>query len=262
MNRKVQTIAIMRPKAQLDASRKLVEAHGYDTAATSLVEVTRLTDRRWFPFMKELRSGVVDYVLLTSVNGVHCSAARGLSASDVPAHTRMIAIGPRTREALLSAGFHVDTMPQEFSSDGLLKLLQDVAGCNIWLLRSAYGSVSLVDELRRREAVVNEVVMYTLRQLCGPIQRSVIHRVIEGDVAAVLFTSTMTVRGFFECASHRYSREAIVQALRTRVVGAIGRPTEQALRSCGVLVDVVPANATFSDLVSSVHEALIGGESA
>ncbi len=252
----MQSVAIIRPEAQLDASRALVEAHGYTAIATSLIEVVNVEDRRWQTFMKELHGGVVDYVILTSANGVRCVGARGLVAPDIPTQTNVIAIGPRTQQALLRAGFRVDMVPQEFSSEGLLQRLHDVAGCNIWLLRSAHGSVSLLEELRRREAVVNEVTLYTLKQLCGATQQNVICGIVEGDVAAVLFTSSMTVRSFFECASRRYDTDTIVRALSTRVVGAIGRPTETALNRYGVHVDVMPAHATFPDLVSSVHIAL------
>ncbi len=253
----MKTLAIIRPKAQLDVSRKLVEARGYNTIAASLIEIISVEDQRWLTFIEELHQGVVDYVILTSANGAHCSIARGFTASDIPARTHVVAIGPQTQQALQSAGIRVDLMPQEFSSEGILQLLHNVRYCNIWLLRSAYGSASLVDELSRREAVVNEVTMYSLKQLCGPAQRRVIRSIVEGDVVAVLFTSSMTVRGFFECASHLYDRNVSAQALDARMVGAIGRPTAAALSSYGVHVDVVPGQATFTNLVASVHRMLI-----
>ncbi|MGZ4907723.1 MAG: uroporphyrinogen-III synthase [Halobacteriota archaeon] len=253
----MQTLAIIRPKDQLEGSREIAEAYGYNTVAASLIEVVSVEDQRWLRFIEELHQGIVDYLILTSVNGVRRSVARGLSASDIPARTCVIAIGAPTQQALLRAGIRVDLMPREFSSEGILQLLHNVARCKIWLLRSAYGSISLADELRRRQAEVNEVTMYTLKRLCGPTQRKVIRSVIEGDVAAVLFTSSMTVRGFFECASHLYEKEILTKALHARVVGAIGRPTEAALGSYGVHADVVPAHATFIDLVASVHRMLI-----
>ncbi len=253
----MRTLAIIRPEAQLDASRELVQAYGYNAIATSFIEIVRVEDPRWVTFIKELHQGFVDYVVLTSANGVHHSVARGLSASDVPPQTRIVAIGPSTQEALFQAGFRVDLMPQEFSSDGILQLLYNVSSCNIWLLRSAYGSASLVEGLRHRAAVVHEVTMYTLKRLCRPIQQNVIRHIIEEEVVAVLFTSTMTVRSFFECASRLYDKGVLVEALRACVVGAIGRPTAAMLESYGVHVDVVPAHATFSDLVSSVHKTLI-----
>ncbi len=253
----MQTIAIFRPQAQLDASRKLVEARGYRTIATSLVEIVPVLDERWRAFTEELRNGVIDYVVLTSANGVRCCIARGLSVSDVPALTRVIAIGPSTQQALLNAGFTVNAMPQEFSSKGLVKLLENVAHSNIWLLRSAYGSSALVKELRRREAILNEVTMYTLTNQCGLTQQNAIRDIVNDNVAAVLFTSAMTVQGFFSCASHLYDRDIVMHALQTRIIGAIGGPTDKALKRCGVSVDVVPARATFADLVASIHRMIV-----
>ncbi len=252
----MQTVAIIRPRMQLEASRELVEAYGYSAIATSLIEVVEVKDPRWHTFTNELHSCTVDYVVITSANGVYHAVSCGLVASDIPKQTRVIAIGPHTQQALLKAGFRVDAVPHEFSSEGLVKLLNDVAGRNVWLLRSAYGSVSLGDKLLNRGAVVNEVTLYTLKQLCGAPQQAVIGETIEGDVAAVLFTSTMTVRSFFSCASRRYDNEKIVRALSTRVVGAIGRPTETALKRFGVHTAVVPTHATFSDLVAHVDTTL------
>ena len=253
----MRTIAIIRPKAQLGASRELAESYDYHTIATSLVEVESIEDPRWLTFSKELNEGVVDYVVLTSANGVQCSTARGLSANDIPAQTRVVAIGPHTKRALHRAGIRVDLMPVEFSSDGVLQLLRNVENRNIWLLRSAYGSSSLANELNHRGAVVNEVTLYTLKRLCGTTQRSIIRNIVEGHVVAVLFTSSMTVQSFFECALRLYDRQRVKKALRAQVVGAIGRPTAEALKSNGVDVDVVPKHATFADLMSSVHGALI-----
>ncbi|MGZ4916364.1 MAG: uroporphyrinogen-III synthase [Halobacteriota archaeon] len=253
----MKAVAIIRPKAQLSASRELAESYGYDPIATSLIEVESITDPRWLTFSKELNEGVVDYVVLTSANGVHCSTARGLYAYDIPAQTRVVAIGPHTKRALHRAGIRVDLMPVEFSSEGVLQLLQNVENRKIWLLRSAYGSSPLLTELSHRGAVVNEVTLYTLKRLCGTTQRKFIRNIVEGNVAAVLFTSSMTVQSFFECALRLYDGQVIKQALRMHVVGAIGRPTAEALRSNGVNVDVVPKHATFADLMSSVHGALI-----
>jgi uroporphyrinogen-III synthase len=167
-----------------------------------------------------------------------------------------VAIGPATRTALLKEQLRVDLMPSEFSSHGIVQMLSDVARKKIWVLRSAYGSSELIEGLQNGGATVNELVLYTLKRRCGQPQREFIQEVTEGDVAGVLFTSAMTVRAFFECADRMGTREQLIKRLAHQLIGAIGIPTADALRACNVKVDVIPKDATFKELVSTVHSTL------
>jgi len=135
-------------------------------------------------------------------------------------------------------------------------MLSDVARKNIWVLRSAFGSSELTEGLQNSGATVNEIVLYTLKKLCGQQQRDFIRELVESDVAGALFTSAMTVRALFECADRIGMKEDLIERLANRVVGAIGKPTAEALGSYEVRVDVIPSNATFRKLVSTVHATL------
>jgi uroporphyrinogen-III synthase len=252
----MQTIAIIRPKAQLAASKRLVEALGYKTIVAPLIDIVEIEDPVWPTFVRELKQGLVDYVVLTSANGVHRCVKLGLEAGMIPSATRVVALGPHTAERLREAGIRVDLMPHEFSSRGIVQLLSNITSDNIWLLRSAYGSDSLVDGLRRNGAVVNQVLLYSLNKLCGKAQKDFIRRVLEEEVAAVLFTSGMTVRSFFECASRISAHDRAVQTLKTRLVGAIGAPTADVLADYGVAVNVMPDKATFRSLALAADAAL------
>jgi uroporphyrinogen-III synthase len=253
----MQTLAIIRPKKQLEDSKRVVESFGYKALAATIVDILPICNSLWFTFLDELTKGNVDYLILTSANGALSCAQLGLKAENIPKSTRVVAIGPATRTALLKEQLRVDLMPSEYSSHGIVQMLSNVAGKKIWVLRSAYGSSELIEGLQKSGAAVKELVLYTLKKRCGPPQRDFIQELTEGDVAGVLFTSAMTVRAFFDCADRMGARERLIEQLACHLIGAIGIPTADALRACNVKVDVIPKDATFGELVSIVHSTLM-----
>jgi uroporphyrinogen-III synthase len=252
----MKTLAIIRPEKQLEDSKKVVESFGYRALAVTMVDIIPVSDSLWLTFLDDLTKGSVDYLILTSANGARSCAQLGLKAENIPRSTHVVAIGPATRTALLKEQLRVDLMPSEYSSRGIIKMLSNIAGKSIWVLRSAYGSSELIEGLQNGGADVKEVVLYTLKKRCGPPQREFIQEVTEGDVAGVLFTSAMTVRAFFDCADRMGTRERLIARLAYQLIGAIGTPTADALRACNVKVDAVPKNATFGELVSVAHSTL------
>jgi uroporphyrinogen-III synthase len=252
----METLAIIRPKSQLEVSKKIVEAFGYRALGTTMIDVTPIRDPLWHDFLDELKIGKVDYVIITSANGAHICATLGLNASSIPASTEIVAIGPQTRAALLKEHLRVDLVPTEYSSRGLVKMFNNIERKNVWILRSAFGSSELLEGLENAGAMVHEIVLYTLKKLCGPPQKAFVREVAEGSVAGVLLTSAMTVRAFFDCANRMKAQERLIGQLREMIVGAIGKPTAEALYEMNVQVDVIPSKATFRELVSTVYSTL------
>ena len=252
----METLAIIRPKNQLDDSKKIVESFGYRALGTTMIDVTPLRDPFWHYFLDELKIGKVDYVIITSANGAHICEMLGLNASNIPPSTKIVAIGPQTRAALLKEHLRVDLVPSEYSSRGLVKMFNNIDKKSIWILRSAFGSSELLEGLENAGAAVHEIVIYTLKKLCGAPQQAFVREVVEGTVAGVLLTSGMTVRAFFDCASRTRTREQLIARLGEMVVGAIGKPTAEALCEMNVQVDVIPKKATFRELVTAVHSTL------
>jgi uroporphyrinogen-III synthase len=252
----MKTLAIIRPEQQLEDSKKVVESFGYRALTATMVDIVLLRDPLWPVFLDELVTEKVDYVILTSANGARSCSQLGLNAASIPASTHVVAIGPATRTALLKEHLRVDLMPLEYSSRGIIQMLNHVTGKNVWVLRSAFGSLELIKGLQNNNATVNELALYTLKRRCGQSQREFIQEVTDGDVAGVLFTSAMTVSAFFDCANRMGIRERLVARLASQLIGAIGTPTGEALRASNVQVDAIPKDATFRELVHAVHVAL------
>lgn len=251
----MKRIALIRPEKQLEESIQLAESYGYDAIAAPLVSITSVDDPNWDNFMRDLAADRVDYIIITSVNGVDRCIELGLSA-DLLGHAQVIAIGPTTKKALLGNGIQVDWVPEDYSSSGILTLLKGARNKNVWMLRSAHGSELLHEGLQRSGAHVHEVILYSLLKLCGERQKRFISAIIRGDVAAVLFTSSITVKSFFECSEVLGVTQLLLKSLKRCLVASIGKPTTETLERYDIHADITPLKATYVDLITAVDEAL------
>jgi uroporphyrinogen-III synthase len=105
-------------------------------------------------------------------------------------------------------------------------------------------------------ANVREVVLYTLVELCGEKQKHFINAIVKGDVSAVLFTSSVTVKSFFECTEALGVERPLLDSLRRCLIASIGKPTTETLERYEIHVDIMPPKATYVDLVAAVDKAL------
>jgi len=191
-----------------------------------------------------------DYTVFTSKTGIELAAETGWE----PDQTTLVSIGPGTTAAAESVGWTVDREPETYSSSGLVELLADeVDGKRVEVARSDHGSQVLLDGLEAANADWSETVLY---QLVRPPEAGVsAEMAAEGELEAAAFTSSLTVDHFLAAAEERGSREAAVDGLNNAVVGVIGEPTRETAEAHGIDVDVVPAEATFDALATTVVEA-------
>ena len=191
-----------------------------------------------------------DFVVLTSKTGVELVD----EADWVPTGT-VCAIGASTAESLREHGYGVDVVPEVYSSAGLVEALREsVDGARVEVARSDHGSDVLLDGLVEAGAYVHETVLYRLTR---PASAGVsVEAAARGDLDGALFSSSLTVEHFLECAAELELREAAVAGLNDAVVGAIGQPTADRAAELGVDVDVVPDEADFETLARSVVERI------
>ncbi|WP_338740642.1 uroporphyrinogen-III synthase [Haloplanus salilacus] len=234
-------VAVFRPDDErLATARSLLEELGADPVADPMLAVEPTGDR----------PVDADYVVFTSKTGAE------LVADDwEPGTATVVAIGPKTADALEAAGYAVDLVPEEFSSTGLVEALADrAAGATVEVARSDHGSPVLLDGLRDAGATVDETVLYRLVRPAGSGHST--EAAAAGDLDAACFTSSLTVEHFLEAAAKRGVRDAAVRGLNAAVVGVIGDPTRETAASHGIDVDVVATEATFETLARETVAAL------
>ena len=247
-------IAVFRPDDErLAAARTLLTDLGVDPVADPMlaVEPTGATPE------------AAAYVVFTSKTGAELAADAGWAPGDAT----VVAIGPKTADALEAAGYTVDLVPDEFSSTGLVDLLTDrvaseeprssdgavisedsptADGPSVEVARSDHGSPVLLEGLRDAGADVHETVLYRLVRPGGSGESAEL--AAAGDLDAACFTSSLTVEHFLDAADAQGVRAAAIVGLNAAVVGVIGEPTRETAASFGIDVDVVPAEATFEAL--------------
>jgi uroporphyrinogen-III synthase len=184
-----------------------------------------------------------DYVVVTSKTGVELAAEAGWTPGDAA----VAAIGPSTASAAEAAGWTVDTVPDEYTSAGLVAALDGaVEGTRVEVARSDHGSAVLTDGLDSAGAYVHETVLYELVRPPGAGESAEL--AADGDLDAALFTSSLTVEHFLDAARERGVEADAREGLADATVGVIGPPTAETAREHGISVDVVPDDAGFAEL--------------
>lgn len=232
-------VAVFRPDDErTDEAVALLESLGVEAVPDPMLEARPTGD---------LPAAAADYVVLTSTTGVDIVT----DAEWDPGDALVCAVGEKTADALRERGYEVDVVPEEFSSDGLVRALSDrVDGARIEIARSAHGDLTLPDGLAEAGADVHETTLYELVRPEGSGRSA--EFAAAGDLDGALFTSSLTVEHFLDAAAERGVRDAAIAGLNDAVVGAIAEPVRETAESNGVHVDVVPETITFEALARAV----------
>ncbi|MFB6362310.1 MAG: uroporphyrinogen-III synthase [Halobacteriales archaeon] len=235
-------VAVFRPDDErLENAVELLESLGVEPVADPMLAVE--------PTAARPRSDA-DVVILTSKTGADC-----LPSDWTAGAATLCAIGEPTAAALEEAGWSVDLVPETYSSRGLVEALSNrVDGRRVEIARSDHGSPVLTDGLDDAGAYHHETVLYRL------VRPRSAGRSVEAaaarELAAALFTSSLTVEHFLEAAGGQGRRAEAIAGLDAAVVGAIGDPTARTAETNGLSVDVIPDTASFEALARTAVRRL------
>jgi uroporphyrinogen-III synthase len=173
---------------------------------------------------------------------------RGADAR-VFAESQLCAIGTATAATLETRGLRADLVPDDASGEGVLAaLLAGGAAESAVLLPRAEGARPLLpDGLRAAGADVTELTLYLAAPPAEP-PASALARIRAGEVDAVTFTSSSTVRNLATLLGGDLS------PLRNAVVACIGPQTAQAAAEAGLPPHVVSDERSVAGLVDALRE--------
>ncbi len=161
------------------------------------------------------------------------------------------AIGPKTAEAIESAGLHVDFVPKRFSQEGVLADLprRVLAGKRALILSAEASRDVLSDGLRRRGMAVCKV----------PVYRTVVPRPFKRQVAAIFSRpfDAVTVTSA-SCVEHLHAGLSAAgkrSLFRRLPFASIGPVTSAAVRARGGRVAVEASVSTIEGLVDAIAGA-------
>ena len=260
---KGKTVALTRPAGQAEEAGKLIEEKGGVPYYIPAIEIKGLSNFAPIKkFITELQNGQVDYVILMSTNGVKFlfSAAQTLKQTgdlkDGLGRAFVIAVGPRTAEALKEYGVRVDLVPTKYSSEGLIECLQgkDFSGKKIRIPRTSNATPTLTEKLKEMGAEVEEIYVY---ESGLPVDEKLKAKFYEdltsGKIDAIVFGSGLSAKNIFKMLSEKAPMETLRNIINTKVTTvAIGPTTAEALKEMDVKVDVMPQDYLFEEALEAL----------
>lgn len=250
------TIGFTRPSKRLKDSVKEAEELGFEVMAAPSLEILPGEDPEFERLERSVTEGST-VVFCSSTAVEECQTRFGGSLSGLVSGSRVVSIGPATSRRLEAAGLHPDTVPEDYSSEGLVDLLKDDAkGRRVVLVRSDSGSDVLSEGLRDAGADVVDIAAYRLRE--AGMGNAMLHMLIslkKGRIDCMAFTSPMSASTFVARLEAQFGKEAGDGYLRAVKVAAIGEPTRRRLTELGFPPDIVPETTTFRDMLVAIRDS-------
>ncbi len=262
---KGKVVALTRPVGQAEEAGKLIQTRDGVPYYIPAIEIKGLSNFKPVKkFIIELCTGQVDYVILMSTNGVKYlySAAETLKQKsqlqEGLAKTFVIAVGPRTAEAMMERRVRVDLVPQKYSSEGLLEVLQgkDIKGKKIRIPRTSNATPTLTNTLKEMGANVEEIYVYESGlPVDEKLKTKFYDDLTSGRINAIVFGSGLSAKNIFKMLTEKAPMDTLRKIIKEKVTTvAIGPTTAEALRELGVKVDVVPEDYLFEKALSALAE--------
>ena len=244
-------VLVTRAREQADTMIRGLEAlgaHVYHIPAINIEPVENPEGLR----MALENLGSYDALIFTSVNGVEIFVRRlreaGLNAVDLPP---AICVGPGTASAWKDVGGLVGAVPDTFSAEGILAELDpDLRRRSYLVLRPGVVQTDLGTALRKREALVDEVILYNTAS--GSEEEDHLMDLLDRDkIAVATFMSPSSIRGIKEILGG-------VESLRSVICLCIGPTTARAARDAGLSDVYYPDEYTVEGMLRMLPSLLEG----
>ena len=256
-------ILVGRARHQAGALSARLKLLGAEVVEIPFIEIR--PPRSYKPLDHALRKIVeYDWLILTSVNGVHACAARMKQLRLNPQalkHLKIAAIGPATRDAIMELGLRVTIVPEDYIAESVVESVQKkVKGKQILLARARIARDVIPRELRNAGAKVTVVEAYETvvpRSSQRKLRRLVSNPKSRPDV--VVFTSSSSVKGFVTLLggtriAHNRSKSRSQTALDGIQLASIGPITSATLRDYGLPVTIEARRYTIPGLIEAIQK--------
>lgn len=193
-----------------------------------------------------------DWIIFTSANGVNFFFQRleekGKSLRSL-SKLKICAIGPATAEQLKKRKIRVNSIPEKFTAESILREFARIGvnGKRILLARAKKARDVLPEGLKRMGAEVEVVEAYrTVKPKGGAMK---LKRLLEKKgVDVITFTSSSTVSHFVDLLK----KEDLKKLLKGVVIACIGPVTARTVREAGLKVHIRPEEYTIPGLTQAI----------
>lgn len=248
-------ILVTRAREQSGELTRQLRAAGADVIEIPTIEFK--PPKSWRPLDQSIKNlSKYEVVIFTSVNAVQSFVTRLLHhKKDLRslAGRQIVAIGPATAQSLRENGIVVDAMPENYQSEGLVKLFRknSIRGKKVLLPRAQKGRELLPTVLKKLGARVDVVAAY---QTVVPQEgaRSLRELLRKKKVDLITFASSSTVENFLKMVG----RPAVGRVLKKIQIACIGPVTAKTARRLGLKVTIQPKKATIPELAKAIVKQL------
>jgi len=262
-NLKGKVIAITRPAERTAEAAEIVEKYGGIPFLAPTLELQISSSDSLIKLCK--MAAELDWLIFTSPTAIlslfkHC---KDLDEKLNP-RCRIAVIGPRTANFLMEYGLEAEIIPEDYTAEGLLEVFKDIDIRNkkIGLPRTMIARDVLPEGLKERGAQVFVAEAY---RSALPNDRKKVNEliklIIDKKVAAVTFTSPLTVKNLFKMAKEEYKKEEYENQILGHLqngevlVAAIGPVTGKALEEYGITA-LTPEEYTVKEMLNRLADEI------
>lgn len=250
-------VLVTRARAQASELAERIEELGGEPCEFPVIDIREPEGEAEIAVLKERLSEAESYqwLIFTSVNGVDYFF-RWLRRFKLDirsfAQARIVAVGPRTAEALESRGLQVEKLPVKFHAESLLERVEGwmKAGERALLPRGDLAREVLPDLLRERGIDAVEIDVYET-VLADTQDDLVLEWLRNKEIHMITFTSSSTVTNLLTIL-RKNGIENPEASLAGVPIASIGPITSETVRKSGLEVTIEAKQATIEGLLEAV----------
>jgi len=259
-----KTIAITRSRDDSQEFIDLITKERGNVLPLPTIELVSKGEKIVDEFLSALADGDPDYSVFMSSKAASLlfETAKKVGKFEelqlAIANTIVLAVGPKTKDALEKENVKVAYMPQRYSSVGIGEIFTklNAVGKKVIVPRSGASTPFLKDLLEKIGLHVTELYLYDVCAFRDTSQWNEFRDLFSQDkVDGIIFTSASSVRAFFEIMTKDHDENELVDMLHKTMVISIGPFTADELKKFNVknvVADVHTILGSFDVLVKAL----------
>jgi len=258
-----KTIAITRSKDDSQEFIDLITKERGNVLPLPTIELVSKGEKIVDEFLSALADGDPDYSVFMSSKAASLlfETAKKVGKFEelqlAIANTIVLAVGPKTKDALEKENVKVAYMPQRYSSVGIGEIFTklNAVGKKVIVPRSGASTPFLKDLLEKIGLHVTELYLYDVCAFRDTSQWNEFRQLFsQNKIDGIIFTSVSSVQAFFEIMQKDYEQNKLVSILEKTTVISIGPFTADELKKLNVknvIADVHTISGSFDALVKA-----------
>jgi len=259
-----KTIAITRSRDDSQEFIDLITKERGNVLPLPTIELVSKGEKIVDEFLSALADGDPDYSVFMSSKAASLlfETAKKVGKFEelqlAIANTIVLAVGPKTKDALEKENVKVAYMPQRYSSVGVGEIFTklNAVGKKVIVPRSGASTPFLKDLLEKIGLHVTELYLYDVCAFRDTSQWNEFRDLFSQDkIDGIIFTSASSVRAFFEIMTKDHDENQLVDMLHKTMVVSIGPFTADELKKFNVknvIADVHTILGSFDVLAKAL----------